>query len=129
MKRVLIVEDNRLERKIIVHLLQEAFGNSLWIDEVTDGERAISFLENQHYELVITDLVMPNTEGLELISLINKKYPTSKIIAVSGSNPYYLYMAKKLGISGFFTKPLNPESFLQKVSHLLQKKTSKAEHY
>jgi two-component system, response regulator YesN len=120
MKRVLVVEDNRLERKILLHLLAEAFGSVIRVDEVQDGSLALQYLEHQPYDLVITDLVMPNTEGLELIRIINKKYTNSNIIAVSGSNPYYLYMAKKIGIDGFFTKPLYKESFLEKVGKILK---------
>ncbi|MBN1951947.1 MAG: response regulator [Bacteroidales bacterium] len=119
MKRVLVVEDNRLERKIILHMLEAAFGSLLRTDEVADGSQALKYLEKQEYDLVITDLIMPNTEGLELIRVINKKYPHSEIIAISGSNPYYLYLAKKLGISGFFTKPLDKDLFLDSINNLL----------
>ena len=122
MKKVLIVEDNRLERKIVHHLLELNFGKDLYIDDVADGNQALDYLRKQKYDLVITDLIMPKTEGIELIRNLHQNHPSVKIIAVSGSNPYYLYMAKKIGIDGMFTKPLNKEPFLSKINHLLQLK-------
>jgi YesN/AraC family two-component response regulator len=63
---------------------------------------------------------MPKMEGLELIMNIRRDFPNVKIIAISGGKPYYLYMAKKLGIEGVFTKPLNYQLFLNTVKKVIQ---------
>ncbi len=119
MKDILVVDDNRLERKLIIHMLREAFGKEVNVDECEDGELALNFLENNHYNLVVTDLIMPRVEGIELIRRVKLEHPESKIVAISGSNPYYLYLAKKLGIQGIFTKPLDRNKFIQLVSSCL----------
>lgn len=116
MKDILVVEDNRLERKLIVHMLNEAFGSQIHVDECEDGEEAIDYLERNQYHLVITDLIMPRVEGIELIRRMKLSYPDAKVLAISGSNPYYLYLAKKLGIQGIFTKPLDYHKFIRLVS-------------
>jgi CheY-like chemotaxis protein len=121
MKRILIVEDNRLERRILVHILQSAYCNKIWLDEAIDGESAIKFISGkENYDLIITDLLMPRIEGLELISRIKLHNPHyNKILAISGGNPYYLTLAKKMGAVAVFTKPLDKEKFLDSVNSII----------
>ncbi len=119
-RRILVVEDNRLERKMVVHVLNRFLTNSLEVDEAIDGRAAIQMLRNLSYDLVITDLIMPNKiEGIQLIRTIKTTYPSTYIIAISGSKPYYLYLAKKLGVEAVFTKPLNLEKFIETIRYLL----------
>jgi YesN/AraC family two-component response regulator len=119
MKRILVVEDNKLERRLLVQFLISIFGKKAMIDDVSEGGEALSYLSNLEYHLVITDLVMPKVEGLELISKIKRNQYPCKIIAVSGSKPYYLHLAKKMGVQEVFTKPIDNEKFSSAVSELL----------
>jgi two-component system, cell cycle response regulator CpdR len=119
MKRILIAEDNRLERRILSNILTESLGKSVRIDEVSDGNLALQYLEKQHYDLLITDLIMPKLEGIQLIRIINERFPKTKVVAVSGGNPFYLYVAKKIGAEGIFTKPVHKETLIFKISELL----------
>ena len=118
MKRILLVEDNKLDRRLIMHLLIQNFGNHIYIDEAPDGFEALSMLSKTTYDLVITDLVMPRIEGIELINKIRSQDPSLPVIAISGSNPYYLVMAGKLGINGAFTKPLDSAKFISTIQSL-----------
>ena len=119
MKRILVVDDNRLERRIINHILKEHFANEVIIDEAPEGLSAINLLSNTIYDLVITDLIMPKIEGLELIRKIKSEYPSLRVIAISGGKPFYLYLAKKMGIEGVFTKPIDRERFIFCVQETL----------
>lgn len=112
MKRILVVDDNRLERRIILHILKEHFSNDIIIDEAPEGLSAVNMLSHTVYDLVVTDLIMPKIEGLELIRKIKSDYPTTRIIAISGGKPFYLYLAKKMGIEGVFTKPIDRKRFI-----------------
>lgn len=117
MKRILIVDDNLMMRKLI----RNVFTNEHY--EIVEAENGIEGLEiarKQDIDLVITDIIMPVMEGLELIMHLKRDFPGIKIIAISGGKPYYLYMAKKLGIQGIFTKPLNLQQFLGAVKKLIQ---------
>jgi CheY-like chemotaxis protein len=127
MKRVLIVDDNRLERRIIVHILRSAYSDQMQIDEANDGQSAISFISRAAiYDLVITDIIMPNIEGLELIRKIRLRIPGfNRILAISGGNPYYLTLAKKMGAHSVFTKPLDKEKFLYVVHRILDNESVK----
>ncbi len=119
MKRLLLVEDNRMERKLIFHALHKQFNSKVNIDEVSEGSTALSYLLNLKYDVVITDLIMPHVEGFELIRTIMRDQPRCKIIAISGGKPFYLYIAKKLGVYEIFTKPLDKDRFLKTVREIL----------
>lgn len=117
MKRILVVDDNILMRKLIINLFH---GESIEFDEACDGLDGLDKLSDNQYDLIITDIVMPKMEGIELIMEVKRRYPLMKIFAISGGELLYLYMAKKLGIQDVFTKPLNQQGFSAAVLHALQ---------
>jgi CheY-like chemotaxis protein len=120
MKKILIVEDNRLERRLLLYVLYEAFGSQVHVTQANDGNHALEILSKSIFDLVVTDLVMPKIEGIELIRKIKVQFhEIVNIIAVSGKNPYYLYLAKKMDIQGIFTKPIDKDKFLNTVEKLL----------
>lgn len=117
MNRILLVDDNLMVRKIIKNI----FKNEKYeIEEAEDGEEGLERLKKSKFDLVITDILMPKMEGLELIMHIKRDFPEVKIIAISGGKPYYLYMAKKLGTEKVFTKPLNLFELLNAVKNIIQ---------
>jgi CheY-like chemotaxis protein len=120
MKRVLVVEDNKLERTLMVRLLNSFLRDKVIIDDVGEGSKALFYLSSLNYNLVITDLIMPHVEGLELINTIRRNYSECKIIAVTGSKPFYLHLAKKMGVQEVFTKPIDHTKFIDVVSAMLK---------
>ena len=91
MKSILIVDDNVLMRKLIINLFDN---QELNLDEASDGTEGLQKMSSNHYDLVITDLIMPGMEGIEMILEDKKNFPGLKIIAISGGEPFYLYLAK-----------------------------------
>jgi len=116
MRKVLIVDDNQIMRKLISGLLSNI---GIKPEEASNGEECLEMLNQNEYNLVITDIVMPKMEGIELIRKIKSNYPLTKIIAISGSKPYYLYLAKKMGVYAVFTKPLTKNGFLGIVQDIM----------
>jgi YesN/AraC family two-component response regulator len=113
MKRILLVDDNILMRKLIINLFSN---KEVTFDEAGDGREGLMKMADNRYDLLITDIVMPGMEGIEMIMHVKRSYPGVKIIAISGGEPFYLYLAKKLGIQGIFTKPLEGNLFLSVVN-------------
>jgi YesN/AraC family two-component response regulator len=113
MKRILVVDDNMLMRKLIIGLF---VNEEVILDEAADGREGLAKLSNNNYDLVITDLIMPEMEGIEMIRQTKRDYPGVKIIAISGGEPFYLYMAKMLGVEGICTKPLEKNKFMNIVN-------------
>ncbi len=121
MSRVLVVDDHPQ----ILRMLQmwlERDGHEVCLAE--DGNDALDALELEPdgFDVVITDIVMPEKEGLELILDLKKKYGKLKIIAMSGGGQLhpltYLRMADKLKADMTFSKPLKPRELLSAVREL-----------
>jgi len=117
MKRILVVDDNILMRKLIINSFHR---DDLEFHEACDGSEGLEKISADRYDLVITDIIMPNMEGIELIMEAKRKHPDIKIIAISGSEPFYLFMAKKLGVQAIFTKPLHHRDFSATTRKILQ---------
>lgn len=120
--KVLVVDDNILDRKLISCLITSQFNYT--VVNAKHGIDALQKLKEEAFDLMITDLIMPKMEGIELINRTKILYPKMKIIAVSGSNPYYLYIVQKLGITDIFTKPLDIDKFLAVVCNIHDAKST-----
>jgi DNA-binding NtrC family response regulator len=92
-KMVLVVDDDSSFRELVVSILSKA---GYQVDGVADGSEAMAFAGRNQIDLLITDIVMPNREGIETIQYFSKLVPKVPIVAVSG-NGRYLRSAKALG--------------------------------
>ncbi len=85
-----------------------------------DGVQALKMVRAQQFGLVLTDLVMPEKEGIEIIQSMRKEQPHLKIIAVSGAfGGGFLKMAKLLGANSTLAKPVAPEQLISAVQDVL----------
>ena len=106
MSRVLIVDDVAAYRTMLASALSEA-GHV--VREACDGDEALQTMEGFAPDLVITDLIMPDKEGLETIIELKRLYPQVRIIAMTGSchgrEAIYLELARKFGAECVLIKP------------------------
>ena len=114
--RVLLVEDEELARKTLAFYLNTIF------DEVVvacDGAEALKIIEENHdnhedFDLVITDLNMPNVNGMQMIDEVLKFVPNQRFIIVSAhKNEEDLLKLINLRVSGYFVKPLNIDNMME----------------
>jgi DNA-binding response OmpR family regulator len=91
--------------------------------EAGDGREGMHQYRKQPVDLVITDLIMPEQEGLETISSLKKENPSLKIIAISGGGRIgpeaYLPAAQELGADRVFSKPFDVRELAEAVKELL----------
>jgi DNA-binding response OmpR family regulator len=127
MFRILVIDDDVQIRKMLrLALAAEGFE----VLEARDGKVAMKLFQQEPADLVITDLIMPEKEGIETIIELRREYPGIKIIAISGGgriNPKdYLYLAEKLGAQITLKKPFSRKDILRAVYKLVpeQKKNS-----
>jgi len=124
MARILVIDDDPPLRKLTAMLLTKA-GHD--VDTARDGEEGTAFLEAGAYDLLITDLIMPNKEGIELIMECHRNMPDLPIIAVSGGGRHgnidVLQAAEKLGARTTLHKPFSQNSLLEAVEICLRKAT------
>ena len=115
--KILIVEDEFLLRqgiKNLVHWEQEGFQV---VGETNNGKEALQLIESLHPHLVITDIVMPIMDGIELTGIIQERYPEIKVVVLSSYSDFeYIKSAMKNGAEDYLLKPtMNPDSLLKAV--------------
>ncbi|MCK5519685.1 MAG: response regulator, partial [Candidatus Marinimicrobia bacterium] len=88
-----------------------------------DGHEAKRALKNNIFDLVITDIIMPDIEGFELITHITNSYKGTKVIAISGggkiASNYYLMVAEKIGAEKIVKKPFSGDELLDAIKQTL----------
>lgn len=121
MKKILIIDDEASIRKFLRLLFEK---NGYEVIEAVNGNQGVKVFKEQGADLIVTDLVMPEKEGLETIRDIIKMYPETIIIAMSGGGVIppeaYLKMAERFGAKYVFSKPFDKDLLLEKVKELLQ---------
>ncbi len=124
MAKVLIVEDEEDLRDLISTVLQEA-GHATIV--TIDGEAGMRAFAAGRPDLVITDVIMPEADGIETIRRIRTLDPAARIIAMSGGaligNDYYLRMAKPLGAMAVLAKPFDIDDLVHLVDACLRQPT------
>ncbi len=120
MKRILIIDDNEQIRSLLREILELA---NFVVADAPNGEIGARLFRQQPADLVITDIFMPEKEGLETIRELRREFPDVKIIAISGGGSRgelaYLPAAKKLGAHRTFIKPFELDEMLTAVRELL----------
>ncbi len=119
-KNIMLVDDDKGIREMLKDMLEDA---GFIVDTMENGQLAVDNFNKDQYQLVITDIIMPEKEGIELILHLKKAAPEIKIIAISGGGrgkpEDYLLNAEILGADATFTKPFSPAKLLEKVKELL----------
>jgi CheY-like chemotaxis protein len=115
--RILLVDDDDLSRATIHQMLERA-GHA--VVSTASGGDAIGLFKTNPPEMVITDLIMPDTDGLELIQELRKLDGTVRIIAISGGGRVnaneYLTVARKFGAAGILAKPFSNQELKDAIA-------------
>ena len=120
MASILLIDDDDTLRTLTAEVLRQA-GHT--VSEAPDGKTGLKLYHAGRHDLIITDIVMPDMDGLELIMSLRQTTPRPRIIAISGdsqlSTPLYLPLARRLGVQRTLAKPVRPEMLLQTVAEML----------
>ena len=119
---VLLVEDDDTVREAVSMILDRA-GYAVTV--AANGVFAAGIIENWRPDLVITDIFMPDGDGIEILNLVKRRWPGAPVIAISGGSPMhrldYLGIASDLGAAATVNKPFIAENFLATVASVLGK--------
>lgn len=121
MPRVLLIEDNEQVGALLgLFLEREGFA----VTRAANGREGLDLFRGQGADLVITDIVMPEKDGLETILELRRRQPAVKIIAISGGGriggEVYVESARRLGAARTFVKPVDRVDLIQAVRELLE---------
>lgn len=120
--KILVIEDDNSFRNVLVQMLEKA---GFDVVQAENGNQAIKFCEETNPDLVLTDIIMPDKEGLETIQELLGICPDLKIIAMSGGGRFgpnsYLPLAAKLGAKKTLQKPFLREELLAAITEVMSK--------
>jgi CheY-like chemotaxis protein len=120
MFRVLIVDPNAHSRALILEALWDA---PYFLDEAPGAQPGLEILRRKPVDLVITEIVMPAMDGMQLIPLLRREFPTTKILATTAggifSPEHYFQLARALGAHATLAKPFFQQDIVDTVNSLL----------
>ncbi len=114
---ILFVDDDQ-----IVHKLVEVYLKNWKVFYAFSAEDALDILDKENIQIVITDINMPNMNGIELLKNIKKKHGTVQVIMLTGENDVeHLINALSQGANDFLLKPVTKEKIEEALSHTFEK--------
>jgi CheY-like chemotaxis protein len=120
MPGVLIVEDDKELREMLKMMLLR---RNFTVLEAENGKTAIAHFKPLLTDVVVTDLIMPEEDGLKVVIKLRELKPSIKIIAISGGGKVgpgsYLNLAKALGADAVYSKPFSLNDLVAKIEQLL----------
>jgi PAS domain S-box-containing protein len=114
---VLVIDDDSAVRDLLAAMLR---GAGYEVRTASDGDAGMRAIETHPVQLVITDLVMPQTEGLEMLKTVRERFPGVPVIAISGAfDGEFLKAAALLGAGATLLKPVAADRLLPAVKDLI----------
>jgi len=118
--RILVIDDDE-QMRVLLRQVMEWSGYT--VIDAENGRKGMQKQREEPVDLVITDLIMPEQEGLETITTLKREFPEVKIVAISGGGRIgpeaYLPAAQELGADLAFSKPFDVKEFVTAVRELL----------
>ena len=119
MARILIINN---DPQILDVLGQTLKREGYEVIEALDGEEGLKLYRETPADLVITNMIIAETEGIDIVMELQQEFPDVKIIAIFGGGKIdpeeYLYVARTLGIQKTFAKPFSLEELLKAINEL-----------
>ncbi len=121
MYRLLIVDDEAIVRQGIIARLTHLWKKPMQSREAQDGQQALEIIKTWQPQIIITDIRMPNMDGLAFIRAARESSPGAQFIILSGYAEFtYAKEALSLGVIGYLLKPISSEALLDILSHAVK---------
>ena len=89
-------------------------------DKVSNGREALNLVQNNHYDIAILDLILPEIDGFEIIEALKSKNKNSKIVVLSAlSSETFIKKAMDMGVDYYMLKPVNLDTLSKRVGELM----------
>ena len=120
MAKILLVDDDNMLRELMCRALTRAGHH---VVDLSDGREVERCLQREPFDLVITDILMPNRDGIETLTMLRESHPDIKVIAISGGGDQvtlsYLPAMSKLGADATLAKPFRLRELTDMVAELV----------
>ena len=122
--KILVADDEYYARKALVMMLEKSELPISVNGDFEDGEEVIEFLQENEADIIITDIRMPNTDGLELAKYVQEHMPKCSVVIETGYEDFqYARNALRYQVKDYLTKPINESELLKSIKNILAEKT------
>lgn len=119
MLKILIAEDDRELRKLFAHVLIK---NGYIVKEVTNGKEALDALDAEYVDLIISDIMMPVTDGYELVRMLRDSGNTTPVMMITAKDAFDdMRLGFLSGTDDYMIKPINVNEMVLRVGALLRR--------
>lgn len=120
MLKLLLVEDDKISSNVMKSLLEKKI--TCKVEQAKNGEDAIKKLYKCEYDLIISDIVMPNMDGWDFLDFLNHENIATPIIVLTALNGESDQLrGYDYGIEEYVSKPINPDIFIKKVRSIINR--------
>jgi len=120
--RILMVDDDELVIKSFERAFSE-YGPQMILDKTTDSLRALKMIEDNIYDIVITDLVMPDVDGIQVLRKVKELNPDTEVILITAYSSYDSALdAMHFGAFDYIPKPFNPQDLKMRIIQAIKKR-------
>lgn len=118
--KIIICDDHKMVREGIKLYLEEVDQYKI-VAEAADGNEALSLIEEHHPELILTDVNMPDLDGIGLTRQIKKQFPEIKVLALSADNEgTQIQRVMEAGADGFVPKDCSPDYMVHAMNEVME---------
>jgi len=119
MLKILIAEDDRELRQLFAHVLLK---HGYTVTGVSDGQEALDALENDYYDLIISDIMMPRLDGYGLVQQLREAKNTTPVLMITAKDAFDdMRMGFQSGVDDYMVKPINVNEMVLRVGALLRR--------
>ena len=119
-KKVLVVDDDQSLINLLKDYLPKVMKHELYI--ALTGEEALKIVEEKKPDVLLLDMQLPGIKGTQVLRIIREKYPDTKVLVITSYDKQVKEIVAKLGIDGFFPKPLILNDVIARVEEVLKAK-------
>lgn len=119
MLKILIAEDDIELRRLFTHVLLK---NGYTVKEVSDGQEALDAMDEEYYDLLISDIMMPRVDGYELVHLLREAGNTTPVMMITAKDAFDdMRLGFLSGTDDYMVKPVNVHEMVLRVGALLRR--------
>lgn len=123
--RILVLDDEEIVRVSCKKcLIPEGYD----VDVAANGVEGLSMTENNRYDVILTDLKMPDMDGMEFLVKVKERHPDTKVIMITGySTVEHAVKAMRIGAYNYIEKPFTPDALIEAVKEAMAQETKTKE--
>lgn len=124
--KILVADDEYYARKALIMMIQKSSLPVIVNGDFENGQEVVEYLHNNTADIIITDIRMPDMDGLNIARYVHEQFPECAVVVETGYEDFqYAREALRYNVKDYLTKPINEEELLKCIHKIIEEKTQK----